>query len=280
MSSLLPPVSRRAHHLLARQINRLRRGEREFPTYFIVGAKRAGTTSLDEYLIQHPLVLRGLVEKGCRYYDVNYHRGPAWFRTHLPVVADVDRLEARLGARPIVGESSPYYCFHPDAPARIAADVPGARLIMMLRDPVQRAWSHYRYEKARGFEPLGPLEALEAEERRLGGSAETTAEYAHRHFSYLGRSLYGEQVTRLLKHFPREQLLLVNSEDLFAEPAATMQQVFSHVGLPGHAGDGYLPHKALGDAAVPDDFAAFLHNRLTEDLAVLGNLHAVPGSWG
>ncbi|WP_340539657.1 sulfotransferase family protein [Nocardioides sp. GXZ039] len=281
-SSLLPPVSRRARHVLARRVQSLRRGERELPTYFVVGAKRAGTTSLDEYIVDHPLVLRGLVEKGCRYYDVNYGRGPAWFRSHLPLVADVDRRTRRLGGRPIVGESSPYYSFHPDAARRIADDVPDARLLFVLRDPVQRAWSHYRYEVARGFETLGPLEALAAEADRLAGLDlaaddpapldDSTLAFAHRHFSYLSRSRYAAQLARLHRHFAPEQVLVLKSESLFAEPDATMGRVFEHLGLPAHRGREHRAHKALGDASVPADFRAAVESAVSDDLLALTEL--------
>ena len=113
-STLLAPRHGERSHLVRRAGYRLRPGPRELPRYFIVGAKRAGTTSLDEYINAHPLVLRGLVEKGCRYYDVNFSRGPDWFRKQLLPVATVDRLERKLGQRPIVGESSPYYAYLPD----------------------------------------------------------------------------------------------------------------------------------------------------------------------
>lgn len=263
---LLPPLHRRVGHRLARSAQRLRRGERELPTYYIVGVKRGGTTSLDEYLVAHPLVLRGLVEKGCRYYDVNYHRGPAWYRTHLPLSKDVDRLEAALGARPVLGESSPYYCFHPEAPARIAADTPDARLFLVLRDPVERAWSHYQYEVARGFETLDPLAALLAEEARLTVEGERERWYAHRHFSYAARSRYAEQIARLHAHFAPEQLLVLRSEDLFADPAAVMGRAFDHLGLPPHPQQDYRPHKPTPSARpVPDDFRQFLSEALAGD---------------
>ena len=270
--SLLPPVSRRLRHLAARRLHALRRGERELPTYFIVGAKRAGTTSLDEYVVDHPLVLRGLVEKGCRYYDVNYARGPAWFRSHLPLSADLDRLERDLGARPIVGESSPYYCYHPEAPARIAADVPGARLLFVLRDPVQRAWSHYRYEVQRGFEDLDPDAALAAEAGRLAQADDEARWFAHRHHSYVGRSRYAEQLRRLHEHFPEEQVLVVQSERVFTEPEATMARVFDHLGLPPHVQGDYRAHKALRAAAVPEEFRATVGAAIADDLADLATL--------
>lgn len=270
--SLLPPVSRRVRHLAARRLNALRRGERELPTYFVVGVKRAGTTSLDEYVVDHPLVLRGMVEKGCRYYDVNYGRGPAWFRTHLPLRADLDRMEQRLGARPIFGESSPYYCFHPEAPARIAADVPDARLVLVLRDPVQRAWSHYRYEVARGFETLAPGPALAAEAERLAQTDDAARWFAHRHHSYAGRSRYAEQLRRLREHFTDEQVLVVQSEHLFTSPEETMARVFAHLGLPPHEQGGYRAHKALTQEAVPDEFAATVRGAIAEDLDDLRGL--------
>lgn len=271
-SSLLPPLSRRARHLAARRLHALRRGDRELPSYFIVGAKRAGTTSLDEYVVDHPLVLRGLVEKGCRYYDVNYAKGPDWFRSHLPLRADVDRLERQLGARPIVGESSPYYCFHPEAPARIAEDVPDARLLFVLRDPVHRAWSHYRYEVARGFEELGPEEALAAEPGRLAQADDGARWHSHRHHSYVGRSRYAEQLRRLRDHFPEENVLLVQSEQVFAAPEETMARVFAHLGLLPHTQADYRAHKALRAEAVPEGFRALVEDALADDLADLWDL--------
>jgi hypothetical protein len=246
----------------------MRRGDREYPSYFIVGAKRAGTTSLDEYVVDHPMVLRGMVEKGCRYYDVNYDRGPAWFRSHLPLARDIDRLQRELGERPLFGESSPYYAFHPDAPARIASDVPDARLIFVLRDPVERAWSHYRYEVARGFERLAPEEALAAESPRLAQAGDA-GRFAHRHYSYVGRSRYGEQVRRLWEHFPRDNVLLVSSHDVFAAPEAVMARVFAHVGLPAHSQASYKAHKALQPQSVPEAFRAIVSAAVSDDEADL-----------
>ncbi len=269
VTSLLPPVSRRAGHALRRRANALRPGEREQPRYFIVGAKRAGTTSLDEYVVDHPLVLRGMVEKGCRYYDVNYDRGPRWYRGHLPLRSDIDRLEQRLGGRPIFGESSPYYCYHPEAPARIAADVPAARLLFALRDPVERAWSHVRYEIARGFETLSPVAALDAEAQRLAQVDDTSRWFAHRHFSYVGRSRYHEQVQRLLQHFSPEQLLVLQSERIFSDTQAVMGDVFDHLGLPPHRQAEYRAHKVLAAEEIPDEFRARVHDAVADDLALL-----------
>ncbi len=256
-------------HVARRRAGAWRPGDRELPTYFIVGAKRAGTTSVDEYVVDHPLVLRGLVEKGCRYYDVNYDRGQRWYRGHLPLRADLDRLERRLGARPIFGESSPYYCFHPEAPARIAADVPAARLLFVLRDPVERAWSHVRYEIARGFESLSPVEALDAEEGRLAQVDDEARWYAHRHFSYVARSRYAEQLDRLHRHFAPEQVLVLQSERIFTDPASVMATVFDHLALPAHRQAAYRAHKVLRPEEIPAAFRTRVEAGIADDLARL-----------
>ena len=276
---LLAPRRRRALHRVRRAGYRLRPGPRELPTYFIVGAKRAGTTSLDEYINAHPLVLRGLVEKGCRYYDVNYSRGPAWFRQQLLPVAEVDRLERKLGQRPILGESSPDYAFHREAPARIAKDVPDARLIFVLRDPVERAWSHYRYEVARGFETLDWPEAFATEEQRLADGDTATRERNHRHFSYAARSRYAEQVVRLRAHFDPEQLLVIESERLFDEPGETMERVFRHLSLDPVPMESYETFKGQSASAVPAEAAAMIRAAVADDVARLDGLLGGPPSW-
>ncbi len=276
---LLAPRHRRALHRVRRAGYRLLPGRRELPGYFIVGAKRAGTTSLDEYINAHPLVLRGLVEKGCRYYDVNYWRGPDWFRQQLLPVSEVDRLERKLGQRPIVGESSPYYAFHPQAAGRIAADVPDARLIFLLRDPVERAWSHYRYEVARGFEPLDYADAFRAEDARLAEPDDHIRADNHRHFSYAARSRYAEQLVRLRAHFAPEQVLVIESERLFAEPHATMATVFDHLALDPLPVAPYETFKGQPASAVPDDAAAMIRSAVADDVGLLEGLLSRRPSW-
>ncbi len=276
---LLAPRRRRALHRVRRVGYRLRPGPRELPRYFIVGAKRAGTTSLDEYIKAHPLVLRGLVEKGCRYYDVNFERGPEWYRHQLLPVGEVDRLERKLGHRPILGESSPYYAYHPDSPARIAADVPDARLIFLLRDPVERAWSHYRYEVARGFESLDFEAAFAAEAARLADSDPVTREHNRRHFSYAGRSRYGEQLVRLRSHFAAEQILVIESEQLFAAPHTTMADVFAHLSLEPLPASEYRTFKGQSASAVPATAEAAIRAEVADDVARLTELLALPPSW-
>lgn len=276
---LRAPALQRLRYRGLRALYALEPGPREMPTYFIVGGKRCGTTSLDEYVVAHPHVIRGLVVKGSRYYDVNYSRGERWFRKRLPPRRVVDALERSLGVRPIFGESSPFYSVHPEAPRRIAADVPDARLLFCLRDPVDRAWSHHRYEVARGFENLGFMDALRAEDARLSSGSEQQRAFALRHFSYATRGRYAEQLTRLRSHFPPENLLVLDSEQLFATPVEVMQTVFDHLGLPAHVERRYDAHKSLEDAPVPDEARSWLVQRLADDVARLDGLLDVEPVW-
>jgi hypothetical protein len=136
------------------------------------------------------------------------------------------------------GEATPYYLHHPHAAARAAAVVPDARLIVLLRDPVERAWSHWKEQRRRGFEPLDTFEeALDAEPGRLAGEAERLARdprarsFAHEHQSYAATSRYLEALARWEAVFPADQLLVLRSEDAFADPQGTFDRVLAFLGL-------------------------------------------------
>jgi Sulfotransferase domain len=145
-------------------------GRRPLPDFLILGAQRSGTTSLYNYLAAHPLVLPAVPSKGVHYFDKHADRSLRWYRAHFPTRAQRRRREHPAGSPTVTGEGSPYYLFHPHGPARAAAAVPDARLIVMLRDPVERAYSHYQQEYARGFEDAGSFEAaLDLEPSRLEG---------------------------------------------------------------------------------------------------------------
>ena len=258
--SLRVSLQDRVKHAARRQAARFSGSDRELPSYFIVGTKRGGTTSLSAYLHQHPNVMQPLVEKGCRYFDVNYDRGWEWFLQNMPPARDADRSEAETGVRPLVGESSPYYSFLPEAPQRIADAIPDARLLFIVRDPVIRAWSHFNYETSLGYESLPIHDALDAEPDRLANPNPEERATAHRHQAYLARGHYADQITHMHESFPEEQLLVVRSESLFEEPEATMDEVHRFLGIPSHDGDYRTVKKANSYEAIPDDVRERLAN--------------------
>lgn len=213
---------------------------RSFPEYLIVGAQRAGTTSLYKYLIQHPGVMPARLTKGVHWFDVAYDKPPSWYRVHFPMDRSRARLADQLGYRPVTGEGSPYYLFHPYVPQRIAEHMPDARIIVVLRDPVARAWSAYHHERKRGFETLSFEAALDAEPERLAGQDQLLAapdgrSYDHLHHAYVGRGQYLTQLERLWAALPRPQTLVVFSDDLEQQPVETMAEVQEFLGLPAIA---------------------------------------------
>jgi hypothetical protein len=209
---------------------------RVLPDFAIVSVERGGTTSLYRYVCQHPAA-REAFRKEVHYFDMNFARGPGWYRAHFPTRAEAALARAR-GRRLVTGEASPYYLYHPHAPARIARALPDVRLIALLRNPVERAHSHYHLNVRQGVEPLSFEEAIEQEPERLRGEWERLAadEHAwserHYRYGYLDRGLYADRLRDWRKHFPADRLLVVCSEEMYADPAAMLDRVLAFVGLP------------------------------------------------
>ena len=212
-------------------------GLRSMPVFLIIGGMKCGTTSLYQYLVQHPGVEKGFVEE-VHYFDLNYHRGPLWYRAHFP-------LGGKGGDGAIAGDDSPYYLFHPLVPERVARDLPDAKLIVLLRNPVDRAYSHYNHEVRRDREPLPFKDALEREEGRLEGELErmdADGEYVsfpHQRQSYKARGRYAEQLSWWFEHVPRERFLIIQSERMFREPQAVLDGTLEFLDLPGMELDTY-----------------------------------------
>jgi len=207
-------------------------GFRGLPSVLVIGAQRSGTTSLFNYLAQHPDVLPPL-GKELHYFDFHYARGIRYYRGRFPY-----RHRLRRGALSL--DATPYYMMHPLAPRRAAELLPDARLIAVLRNPVDRALSHYQHEVRGGREPLSFAEALDREAERLAGEEERLRRepeyysWNHHRYAYTRRGLYLEQLTRWLEHYPRSQLLVLQSEWLFRNPAEATAEVHRFLGLRPH----------------------------------------------
>ncbi len=206
---------------------------RVLPTFLIIGAQRGGTTSLFYYLERHEHIYGPVRNKGVHYFDTDFGRSVSWYRSHFPTRRSLER----RGGAYAVGEASPYYLFHPEIPARVAAVMPDVLAVAVLRDPVERAISHHHHEVARGHEHLPLAKALAAEEQRLAGETDrlaaepTYVSKAHMHHGYVARSQYAPQIERWLEHFPGEQLLLLRTEDLQREPEPTLGRVTDFLGV-------------------------------------------------
>jgi hypothetical protein len=210
---------------------------RMLPGLVIVGAQRCGTTTLYSALSEHPALLHA-ARKEVHYFDLAYERGLAWYRAHFPLMARARWIERTTGISPIAFEASPYYMFHPLACERIARDLPGVKLLVLIRDPVERAHSAYAHEVALGYDDVPFEAALELEDIRLQGEVERIlndpqyVSHSHQHHAYRARGQYIEQLERLEMLFGRERIHVIDSGDFFQQPGRTYDAALEFLELP------------------------------------------------
>ena len=235
------------------------------PDFLIIGAQKAGTTSLASYLAAHPNVVSpGFKE--VHFFDLNYARGVEWYRSHFPVGARRQLRSLLQGRRLRAGDATPYYILHPQAAFRASRLMPGARIIILLRDPVVRAYSHYHHEVRLGKESLLFEEALAAEPSRIAGEvqrleAEPSYEgFNYQHFSYLERGIYFNQIRRWLNYFRRDRILVLSSEQFFENPGGEYGKVLKFLGLPAWE----LPAYPAEHVGIYTPIPAAIRDRLRE----------------
>ena len=234
------------------------------PSFLIIGAQRSGTTSLYRYLCTHPDV-RPALRKEIHYYDFKFAKGRAWYGAHFPLGAFPRRVRRQTG------EASPYYMVHPLAPARAQAHNPRLKIIAILRDPVERAYSHYHKNRAQGRERLSFEDAIDAEAERLAACDARLRQAPHyycdnhHHFSYLDRGRYGHYLGKWLKHFPGKQMLVLAAEELFADPNGVANETFAFLGLARHELGAVRAHNKARYPAMPAGTRTRLQRHFDDD---------------
>jgi hypothetical protein len=198
------------------------------PKFLILGAQKSGTTSLIHLLAQHRDILPPVTHQEVHYFDLQYDRGHSWYRSNFPLY--------RSGR--ITGEKSPYYLYHPLVPERVAKYDENIRLIIMLRDPVTRAYSHYEMMKRRGFESRPFRAAIDEEAERVElehirlARGDIECSLIHQRYSYLARGRYIEQLDRWMQYFPREQFYIETAERFARETEKVCSEIFCFLDLP------------------------------------------------
>jgi len=236
---------------------------RVLPDIIIVGAQKAGTTSLYAYMAGHPQLRRSHV-KEVHFFDGgldpsvdSYARGENYYRAFFP-------LRPFLPAGVKTYEASPLYIYHPLVAGRIARMVPGARVIALLRNPVERAISHYFHDQRAGREPLPILEAMQAEDDRVSAAAArkdfNSPDFIER--SYKSRGLYAQQLQRYYDQLPEEQILVLSAEELFSRPKETLERVYDFCGVDSGKLPADLTPRNVGSNRrdVDDDVYTYLSN--------------------
>jgi hypothetical protein len=197
--------------------------------FVIAGVQKGGTTALFDYLAAMGDVALSQ-RKETHFFD---DESLDWARPdYRPYHALFDDPPLGHAGRPC-GEATPIYSYWSGSLERIRAYNPAMRLILILRDPVERAWSHWRMEYARGAEREGFSWCIRQGRMRLFAAGPAHGPWGvHREFSYVERGFYGEQLERALSLFPRGQLLILRAEALRADPATTLGRVRDFLGLP------------------------------------------------
>jgi hypothetical protein len=250
------------------------------PDFLVIGTKRGGTTSFYFDLIAHPSYVRlypppvpGLkpdATKGVHYFDSHFTRGRRWYRSFMPTAAARRLAERRTSGPVVAGEASPYYLFHPMAAERARSQVPNAKIIVLLRDPVVRTHSHWKERRRGSAEPLDFPDALAAEAERLAGERDRLVadpaylSYAWEQQSYALQSEYAGPLARWIELFGRDRVHVAVSEDYYSDPARVLAGVDDFLGVPRRDASTGRIRNAAGGSPLPPEVDRELRARFAE----------------
>jgi len=198
-----------------------------YPNFFILGVQKGGTSTLHHYLNESSEVFFPS-KKELHFFDAYYHKGISWYLNHFKTETGKNYKYA--------GEATPYYYFHPQTPRRMKIFFPEAKFVVILRNPVERAYSHYQMSVRRGIEKRPFEEAVEKEKSRIKLYSLRLLLFnkfnlSHSEKSYISRGMYFKQLTRWLKYFSLNRFLFLKSEDLFLNPQQEVNKICSFLDI-------------------------------------------------
>lgn len=190
----------------------------------IIGAQKSGTSSLLKYLTANFMIGEPF-KKEVHYFDFNSNKNNRWYHSHFS-----------FSTSQLTGEASPFYLYHPDVPKRVKKYHSKIKLIAILRDPVERAWSQYSMNINKGLESLGFKEALLKEEERLLNADFDDPQSAQQLYSYKTRGLYAQQLNNWYQHFPMEQLMVMSYHQFYSNPWHEVQKIYRFLNVAPYMG--------------------------------------------
>ena len=225
------------HKVVKRHVYSLTASSRALPDFIVIGAVRCGTTSLYQNICEHPYVLAAKQDE-IGFFDSNYHLGIDWYKSFFPKNSQLQKLKKKKGFA-ITGEDTPFYFWDKLANERIFQLIPNCRLIAILRNPVDRAYSNYQLSIRNGSEKFSFEIAINIEKEVLDNEGiHTSNQIDLNKFSQprsnLVKGWYYEQLKLWLDKFPEEQILVISTEELETNPQKTMNKVFQFLKLPEH----------------------------------------------
>lgn len=228
-----------AHYYYQRALRRWRQATERFrvlPHFIVAGAPKCGTTALYYYLLSHPQVAAPSKNE-IGFFSDKFQYGPDWYRSYFPTKLMMSWRARYSGKKVITGEHTPFYVMHPLAARRMADTLPDVRLIILLRDPVERAYSHYQHEFRCSHENLCFRDAIAMESQRTTEEVDRmrlepeyhSTEYI-RH-AYLDQGKYCSKLERLFEYIDRNRVFIVKSEDLFERTQEVFEKVLDFLYL-------------------------------------------------
>ena len=210
---------------------------RGLPDFVIIGAHKCGTTSLYDFVIKHPAIVPA-TQKELHYFSVLYRFGEPWYRSNFPTNWTRRRFYKKTSQKLLSGEASPTYLFYPTVPDRMKEVLPDVKLIVILRNPVDRAYSHYHDIVRQNNEALSFEKAVELEEGRCVGEREQLIQdpdfvpIHYRNHSYLARGVYADHLENWFGHYSKKQFLILATEDFRKNSQQALDQVFDFLEVP------------------------------------------------
>jgi hypothetical protein len=241
----------------------------DLPGFLIIGAQRSGTTSMFHYLSKHPDIFMPPC-KEVHYFDLNYDKGIDWYKNFFV---------SNLHEEKLVGEASPYYIFHPLVAQRVARYLPWVKIIVLLRNPVDRAFSHYKHSRKLNLEYIESFEeAIMRESERIDNEKmkiifkQVDDSESFRNFSYLNRGLYYQQITKWLQFFPLKQFCFIKSEEFFSNTTEVCVKVCQFLGVVEFVVSKFEPQNVGTKATISPHLKSKMKSYFEDDLQSLSQL--------
>ena len=234
---------------------------RSLPDFIIIGTARSGTTSLYNNICQHPCVLPAAYDE-LGFFDSNFHLGLNWYRSLFPTNFSKWRLKRKMKFA-ITGEDTPFYIWSHDVAKRILKILPNVKLIVLFRNPIDRAYSNYHLGLRTGSENLSFEDAIHAELENLKKFSNNSKNDIEKYTiprSYIAKGFYAEQIKIWLKLFKREQLYITSTENFESNPQETLNQIFEFLEIPKYQISDPKKYKVASYPKMKNETRTYLQN--------------------
>ncbi len=262
--SLLKLINRRIINRLSLIIGSSTSKIRVLPDFIIIGGMRCGTSSLFNYLNLHPYIKTSRT-KEIHFFDRNFGKGINWYKSFFPSLVYKWIMKMIFNQDVITGEASPNYLFDPRVPKRISMLIPNTKLILLLRNPVYRTYSNYNYNVKNNKENKSFRDSIKNEKKFLDDNLKGEFTYEnYKNFEngpyrpYLMKSIYIKQIKNWTRYFPKNQILIIKSEDLFLKPQYVLAKVFNFLNIPNYQTKKFKLYNYLNYPDIKPDILDFL----------------------